>query len=162
MRTVLIGMVALVMMASGCTYSVAAPDAARIAEVAAIGAEVMPFDLEKTTHIFQKTDGGGLQQVVVDSLEDADQIELIRRHLAEEAGRFAEGDFHDPSMIHGEHMPGLHELTLGASMIRIEYSEIEDGAQIQYMTEDPELVDAIHKWFDAQVADHGSHAATHR
>ena len=56
-------------------------------EVAEKGAEVMPFDLERTTHIFNKQTDGGLQQVISDD-GDVTQIALIRDHLAEEAERF--------------------------------------------------------------------------
>jgi hypothetical protein len=53
-----------------------APQAApeRLANVAAKGAEVMPFDLERTTHIFEKLDDGGLQQVVSDDGDAAQPI----------------------------------------------------------------------------------------
>lgn len=146
----------LLLLLSGCTHT------ARQHEVAMKGAEVMPFDLEKTTHIFEKIDNGGLQEVVADEANDTEQIALIRQHLAEEAERFAAGDFHDPAMIHGEDMPGLHALVSGAEQIQIEYSEIANGGQILYTTANLELIDAIHLWFDAQLSDHGSHASGHR
>ena len=75
----------IVLALAGC-QSQAAVNPTRLAEVAAKGAVVMPFDLERTTHIFKKMDNGGLQQVVSDD-GDAVQIELIQAHLAEEAGR---------------------------------------------------------------------------
>jgi len=133
----------------------------RQAAVAQVGAVVMPFDLEKTTHVFEKIETGGLQTVRSDS-DDTEQIRLVREHLSDEATRFAVGDFHDPGMIHGDDMPGLHQLVTGHDRIRIEYSEIDRGAQILYTTEDPELVTAIHEWFDAQLRDHGDHAQSHR
>ncbi|MEM7536839.1 MAG: aspartate carbamoyltransferase [Chloroflexota bacterium] len=133
----------------------------RQAEVAAKGAEIMPFDLARTTHIFEKIDNGGLQQVITDD-GDEEQIALIRQHLSEEADRFANGDFHDPSMIHGDEMPGLHELVTGADQLSIVYSDIDGGGQILYTTESTDLIDAIHHWFDAQLADHGRHASEHR
>lgn len=151
---------------AGCSGS-NAPDTAsstvtaRQAIIATRGVEVMPFDLEQTTHIFEKREDGGLQQVIADDPADEEQIRLIRTHLAEEAERFQQGDFHDPAMIHGEDMDGLHELMLGAERITIAYSELANGAQILYTTEDAELVAAIHAWFDAQVSDHGSHAVDH-
>ena len=129
----------------------------RQASVAEAGAVVMPFDLERTTHFFETIESGGLQQMVSDS-DDAEQIERIRQHLSEEAERFARGDFHDPEMIHGEDMAGLHELVVGHERISIQYSEIDRGAQILYATEDPELVTAIQAWFDAQLRDHRDHA----
>jgi len=134
----------------------------RQAMVAEVGQAVMPFDLDATTHIFEKTEQGGIQQVVADDPDDADTIAQIRTHLAEQAERFAQGDFHNPQMIHGAAMPGLHELMMGAEQIVIEYSELPNGAQILYTTDDVDLITAIHSWFDAQVADHGPHATDHR
>lgn len=134
----------------------------RQAEVAAKGAGVMPFDLDATTHIFEKTEEGGLQQVIANSPADTAQIALIRGHLAEEAARFQQGDFHDPAMIHGNDMAGLHALMMGADQIEITYSELPDGAQIRYTTTDTELISAIHSWFDAQLSDHGQHATDQR
>jgi hypothetical protein len=133
----------------------------RTAQVAEIGATVMPFILDETTHIFEQLDNGGRQQVLADS-GYADQVPLIQEHLQEEATRFASGDFHDPEAIHGDAMPGLHDLVMGHDRIVIEYSELPNGGQILYTSGDPELVGAIHQWFDAQVADHGAHAQAHR
>ena len=132
-----------------------APD--RQVQVAERGAEVMPFDLERTTHIFTKLDNGGLQQVLSDD-NDVNQIKLIREHLAEEADRFSQGDFHDPEMIHNAGMAGLHALTMGADRLTIVYSDADSGGQILYTTEDADLASALHAWFDQQVSDHGSHA----
>ena len=118
----------------------------------------MPFDLERTTHTFQDMPDGGLQTVTADDPEDAEQVRLIREHLSAEAQRFAAGDFGDPANIHGAAMPGLAELSQAGGAIEIEYSELTDGAAIRYSTEDPALVAALHRWFDAQVSDHGQHA----
>lgn len=135
-----------------------ADDAKRQAEVAERGAEVMPFDLEQTMHVFTPQDNGGLQKVALKDDGATEQIELIRIHLQEEAERFQEGDFADPAQIHGHEMPGLAELRAHDGRIEIRYSELPDGAQIEYITEDEGLIDAIHHWFKAQLMDHGSHA----
>ena len=127
-------------------------------EVAERGAEVMPFDLEKTTHVFEPTQAGGVQKVVADDPSDGEQIALIRAHLREEADAFRRGDLSDPAEIHGQDMPGLEKLEAGATKIDIRYSELPDGAQIEYETDDPALGSALHKWFDAQLSDHGGHA----
>lgn len=134
----------------------------RQAEVAELGTMVMPFDLDATTHIFEKIDTGGRQQVLVDDPADMENLKLIRSHLAEEAEKFAEGNFHDPQMIHGDAMPGLHELVMGANQLNIEYTEVPEGGQILYTTQNAELVQAIHMWFDAQLSDHGQHAQGHQ
>ena len=127
-------------------------------EIAEKGAEVMPFDLEKTTHIFEKTETGGVQKVVADDPNDAEQVARIREHLEEEAAAFRQGDLSDPSEIHGEEMPGVKELEAGAKEMVIHYSELPDGAKIEYESSDPALVTALHTWFDVQVSDHGDHA----
>jgi len=129
----------------------------RQAEVAGAGRAVMPFDLDATTHVFERLTDGGLQTVIADT-DDPEQIALVRAHLAEEAERFARGDFHDPAMIHGEDMPGLHVLMMGRDRMTIEYHEVDRGAEIRYRSDDPAIVEAIHDWFGAQLRDHGEHA----
>ena len=133
----------------------------RQAAVAAKGSEVMPFDLAQTTHIFEKLDSGGRQQVVAGDPADAEQVALIRRHLAAEAAAFAQGNFHDPAMIHGDDMAGMHALMMGVKDIAIEYSDLPNGGQILYTAQTPALVDAIHSWVDAQLSDHASDAQEH-
>lgn len=133
--------------------------ARRLDKVAERGAHVMPFDLEKTLHIFTKTSRGGLQQVVAKDAADSQQIGLIRRHLSQIARDFRDGNFSAPTRIHGEAMPGLADLKAAQpGQIRIEYRERADGAQISYSTASPRLVGAIHQWFDAQLRDHARHA----
>jgi hypothetical protein len=135
--------------------------AARQAEVATRGAQVMPFDLEQTTHVFQSLNDGGLQTVRAKDPANREQIALIQAHLKAEAEKFQRGDFSDPAKIHGEDMPGLAELKAGARQIDVQYLPLPDGAQIRYTTKDPPLVMAIHHWFMAQRADHGAHASDH-
>lgn len=129
----------------------------REAAIAERGRKVMPFDLERTTHRFEKSADGGLQTVVSDD-EDPKQIDLIRAHLRKEARLFRAGVFTDPVTIHGPDMPGVADLRAGAARIDVAYSDVPTGARLRYRTGDAELVDAIHRWFDAQTADHGAHA----
>ena len=134
------------------------PAQTRQEEVAVKGAKVMPFDLEQTTHVFQKLDDGGLQKVVAKDPSNKKQIALIQSHLKEESEKFRKGDFSDPAKIHGEDMPGTAQLKAGAPKIDVRYSALPDGAQIRYQAKDPKLVTAIHQWFSAQLSDHGDHA----
>jgi hypothetical protein len=119
---------------------------------------VMPFDVAKTVHIFKMTESGGLERVVVKDKSDGDQVLLIQQHLRKEAGRFQHGDYSDPAMLHGANMPGLKELQLGAKGVKVSYSELADGAEIAFTTPDPHLLTAIHRWFGAQLSEHGSDA----
>jgi len=132
---------------------------ARRDEIARRGAEVMPFSLEQTTHIFTKTEKGGLQQVIIKEIPNTEQVKLIQVHLSKISREFAQGDFSDPAKIHGEDMPGLAELRKAKpGEIKIEYKELRNGAQINYATDDPALIEAVHQWFDAQLSDHARHA----
>jgi hypothetical protein len=144
----------------GALWATGAPASqeTRQEEIAEKGARVMPFDLEETTHVFEKTRTGGVQEVVADDPNDVEQVALIREHLEEEAAAFRRGDLSDPSEIHGEEMPGLEDLEAGAKEMDIRYSELPDGAKIEYEASDPALVAALHDWFDAQVSDHGGQA----
>ncbi len=130
----------------------------RQAEVAARGADVMPFDLRATTHRFTDTSTGGRQTVIADDPDDDAEIAAIREHLQEEAEAFQAGDFSDPASIHGEDMPGLATLEANSDALDIRYLELPDGAAVDFTTTDAQVADALHAWFDAQVSDHGDHA----
>jgi hypothetical protein len=143
---------------SGCGSSSATDHDSRQDEVAERGAQVMPFDLEKTTHRFSKNIHGVTETVVADDPADVQQITLIRAHLRKERSRFADGDFADPAAIHGRDMPGLRILEQGAPAIDIRYTDVREGGRITFKARDPDLVNALHAWADAQVDDHGDHA----
>ena len=119
---------------------------------------VMPFDIAKTVHVFKMTESGGIQRVIVKDRSDANQAMLIQQHLREEAGRFQRGDYADPAKLHGVTMPGLKELQLGAQRVKVSYSDLPDGAEITFETTDPHLLTAIHRWFGAQLSEHGADA----
>lgn len=131
----------------------------RQAEVSDRGKVVMPFDLAATTHVFTKTSSGGTQKIVAKNLNDGAQIKLVRQHLQEIRTKFLQADFSGPSYIHGQTMPGLAELKAAKSgAIAIDYKNISGGGELTYTTKDRALVSALHKWFDAQVSDHGQDA----
>jgi hypothetical protein len=119
---------------------------------------VMPFDMKRTVHVFKMSESGGIQRVVVRDRSDAGQITLIRQHLREEAGRFQRGDYSDPANLHGATMPGLIELQQGAERVRVTYSDLPDGAEIIFETLDVHMLTAIHRWFGAQLSEHGADA----
>lgn len=131
----------------------------RLDAVAERGRHVMPFDLEKTRHVFTKTPHGGIQQVIAKNVGDREQIALIRQHLADISQRFRQGDFSRQRSIHGDDMPGLAELSAGYARLSFDYRELPNGAEIEYSAEDGALVDAIHRYFNAQLSDHARHVS---
>ena len=142
------------------TAALAAPTP-RQQEVAQKGAMVMPFNVQNSTHVFQKTTTGGLQQVLAKDPKDADLIAAIRQHLEMEADRFGKGDYSDPMKIHGMDMPGVQYLShIKPGQLAITYRNVPGGAAVDYVGRDAATVDAIHKWFDAQLDDHGEDATS--
>lgn len=133
---------------------------ARQEQIHSQGAHIMPFALNKTLHVFRMTESGGIQQVVARDPNDSTQIALIRRHLQHEASRFAVGDYSDPIALHGSDMPGVHTLAAHAGQIRISYAELPNGAQMTFTTHDLALITAVHRWFGAQLSDHGRDATS--
>ena len=101
-----VAVAALVLVAPG-TY---AAYTTRQAEVARRGADVMPFDLQATTHTFTKTADGGTQRVTAKNSADSRQVDLVRAHLHDIQARFLKGDFSGSVHIQGEAMPGLAQL----------------------------------------------------
>lgn len=143
----------------GLPLATAAQDAQRQAEVAKRGADVMPFSLKATTHVFTKTADGGLQRVVAKSAGDAAQVKLVRAHLRDIQAQFVKGNFSGPTHVHGAEMPGLAELEAATpGQIAIDYRDVSGGAELSYRTTDARLVLALHRWFDAQLSDHGPDA----
>ncbi len=125
------------------------------------GQQVMPFDLNQTTHHFETNQTGGVQTVVAKDPTNVEQIGLIQAHLSAEIERFRAGDFADPRSIHGAMMPGLAALERGVGAIEFRYTALPTGAQISYTTSDATLVAAIHDWFRAQQSDHGADMMNH-
>jgi hypothetical protein len=153
-----IGAIAAVASACGGGANGTREQDVRQQEVARRGADVMPFDLDATTHVFTKTDDGGVQRVEVDDPADRAQVALVRQHLRAEREKFREGDYDDPARIHGMDMPGVAELAAGHDRIGVTYTGLPNGGELGYRTDDPALVSALHEWFDRQVMDHGEHA----
>lgn len=153
-----LGIVFLLLLSAGIFLHSKSAQHHRQAEVASKGAQVMPFDLEKTTHKFEALSDGGLQTVTAEDSADVTQIELIQSHLQEEAIKFGSGDFSDPASIHGADMPGLSVLKASYQDIDIQYTVLPSGASIRYIIQEPSLIEALNDWFEAQRSDHGHHA----
>jgi hypothetical protein len=116
--------------------------------------QVMPFDLNRTTHTFAQTTEGGVQKVTVNDPADTQNLALIRSHLRDEAEQFRNGNYSDPAKIHGMDMAGVKDLEQGAARVSVVYDEIPGGAQVSYTSTEPALVTALHAWFDRQSTDH--------
>lgn len=143
------------------SWGAVAQDADRKNAVREHGAAVMPFSMADTLHVFEKTPEGGVQRVEARP-GHADQVLMIQHHLNDIAERFARRDFSGPAQIHGETMPGLEELKAAKpEELSVAYRTVEDGAEVTYVGHTEAVRDAIHRWFDAQLSDHGHDATGH-
>ncbi|MGH8123003.1 MAG: c-type cytochrome [Rudaea sp.] len=133
----------------------------RQAEVSARGPDVMPFSLDATQHVFEKTSSGGTQRVLARE-GHPEQVGQIREHLKSIAQAFTTHDFSGPTHIHGASMPGLAELKVAPNgELSVSYRDIDNGGEVTYRTTTEALREAVHRWFDAQLADHGADATDH-
>ena len=120
--------------------------------------QLVPYDLDQTQMTFTRTVHGGVQHVIAKSADNIRQIKLIQANLLKMAIDFRKGDFSVTEKIHGAAMPGLAQLKKAEMYdIKYEYKALPNGAQIHYLTEYPQYVQALHEWFDAQMSEHGSH-----
>lgn len=119
---------------------------------------VMPFDMTKTTHVFVMNETGGIQRVIAKDDADKEQIDLIRQHLQHEYENFKRGNYADPATLHGTSMPGLAEIQARASRIDVSYQSLPNGAALNFVTRDIRSITAIHRWFGAQLSEHGADA----
>jgi len=118
----------------------------------------MPFSLDQTLHTFKKTDTGGVQQVRASNAA-ADQVTMIRSHLRYIEKSFSARDFSAPAHIHGADMPGMAEMKAAKpDELAVTYHDLNDGAELDYVSHSAAIIAAIHRWFDAQLADHGADA----
>jgi hypothetical protein len=77
---------------SACAHTLTPADQ-RQAEVSQRSADVMPFDLAATIHVFTKLKDGGTQSVIAKNNEDATQIKRVREHLQALQAQFQKNDF---------------------------------------------------------------------
>ncbi|MEO5625877.1 MAG: hypothetical protein ABIQ70_07715 [Dokdonella sp.] len=121
---------------------------------------VMPFDMGKTTHVFVMNDRGGIQRVVAKDPADKEQIVLIQKHLQHECKNFQAGNYSDPATLHGSTMPGLADLQARSERVHVECHDLPNGAEIRFVTSDLHTITAVHRWFGAQLSEHGADAKT--
>ncbi|MFZ0456047.1 MAG: hypothetical protein WCE54_13085 [Ignavibacteriaceae bacterium] len=122
---------------------------------------VMPFNMNKVTHYFFDTKSGGVLKIKAKDSKDTSQVNLIREHLKKEHDLFSNGNFGDPKTLHGMNMPGLKTLKSSRDKYKFEYKVLSDGAQLSFISKDSVVINALHRWFAAQLRDHGSDAKNH-
>jgi Tol biopolymer transport system component len=99
---------------------------------------------------FTPTSYGGIEDAVVVSPNAAD-VKRLQAKTRKRAAAFARGNFVDPTNPHGDLVPGLREMRRQWNKMHVRYEDLPNGSRIQYSTNDPVMVEALHQWFVARA-----------
>jgi hypothetical protein len=133
------------------------PDAGKHAANSTDAHQLLPYAVDQALEGFAKTANGGIMQIIAKSANDAQQIKLMQQYLRQTAEEYGKGDFSSTERFHGTDMPGLAQMKAAkAGEIKYQYKVLNNGGQIIFSSEDPQLLNALHAWIDAQVKEHGS------
>lgn len=119
-----------------------------------MGADVMGFDQEKTTHHFRLYEDGGTIDVSVNDAADTKNRDAIRSHLPHIAMMFGMGNFEAPMLVHQRDVPGTKELAALKDKVRYTYVETPKGGRVDIVTTDKSALDAVYTFLRFQIADH--------
>lgn len=98
-------------------------------------------------HSLEKTPTGAVHSIeasVTMSPTDIQDLKDIVKLISEEDSM---GQPPDPVAFYGE-KPGLMLLQENRDKYKVTYLETERGAGLEFVSEDPEIVEALHKWVD--------------
>jgi hypothetical protein len=123
-------------------------------EVNARGDHAMGFSHEKTTHHFRLSKDGGSIEVQADDKNDIESRDQIRDHLKHIIGMFSAGNFEMPMFIHDQVPPGVPVMKKRKKQITYELENLESGGRVRLLSQNPEVVKAIHDFLRFQITDH--------
>jgi len=133
------------------------PDAGKHAAKNTSAHHLLPYSVDQALEGFAKTANGGIMQIVAKPDSESKQIKLMQQYLRQTAMEYGKGDFSSTERFHGVDMPGLAQMKAAkANEIRYEYKALQNGGQIVFSTEDPQLLNALHAWIEAQIKEHGN------
>jgi len=118
------------------------------------GEKAMGFSQTATTHHFLMMKDGGAIQVEANDSTDAANRDMIRKHLAEIAKQFKNGDFSTPFSVHSQVPNGVPDLQRLKGKITYTYEEIANGARVRITSNDHDALAAIHAFLKFQIEDH--------
>jgi len=140
-----------------CTAQAEESDAGKHAAKNTSAHQLLPYSVDQALEGFAKTANGGIMQIVAKPDSDSKQIKLMQQYLRQTAVEYAKGDFSSTERFHGTDMPGLAQMKAAkVNDISYEYKALQNGGQIVFSTEDPQLLNVLHAWIEAQIKEHGN------
>ena len=97
---------------------------------------------------FSKTETGGVETVLLDETATDEQIEILRNRLMGNATMQENGLAQDPAQIYGADIPGIDYLSENRDKYETIYTEVPRGGSVEYKSNDPKIIEAIHEWID--------------
>ncbi|MBI1722513.1 MAG: hypothetical protein HYR48_01230 [Gemmatimonadetes bacterium] len=119
------------------------------------GQRVMGVNQYTSTHRFDELPDGGRIELQRDG-DDAVEIVQIRRHFAEIASNFADGNFTAPGAVHASDVPGTAVMAAKRPLITYTMEILARGAALRIASADSEAVAAIHQFLEFQRREHGT------
>lgn len=115
---------------------------------AALGAHptapATPFNAQNSNEVFQKNTTGGIHQILANDPKDKALVAAIRSYVEAEAARFGTGDYGKG--------PGIANLdAIKPGHLHVVYRQLLTGAAVDYIGDDGATINAVHKWFDAEI-----------
>ena len=120
------------------------------------GQEAMGVDQYTSTHRFEPLPDGGRIELQRDSTDRAG-VETIRAHMRDIAGRFSQGDFAIPGVVHAQEVPGTRIMAERKARISYEALDLPGGAEVRIRTTDSTALAAVHTFLAFQRGDHRAH-----
>jgi len=152
-----IALLACLMALSFATAQAQEPDTGKPAANNTDAHKLLPYAVDRALEGFTRTANGGIMQIVAKSADDAQQIKAMQQYLRHTAEEYGKGNFSSTERFHGTDMPGLARMKAAKTgAIKYQYKALNNGGQIVFSTGDPQLLNALHVWIDAQIKDHGS------
>lgn len=119
------------------------------------GERVMGVNQYTSTHRFDELPDGRRIELQRDGGGPA-EIAQIRRHFAEIASSFADGNFTAPGAVHASEVRGTAVMAAKLPLITYTIEILPRGAALRIASPDSEAVAAIHQFLQFQRREHGT------
>jgi hypothetical protein len=91
------------------------------------------------------------------NISDMQTINEIKNHVKDIQYEFSRGNFTKPLYIHNQNVPGVEIIITKKNFIYYSIKNIDGGSVLILITNDTELLNAIHQFMNFQLGQHMGH-----